>query len=189
MTKDMHIYKFRMLTDTNDEFIRDFEILGNQTFLDFHRIIQENVNLGSEELASFHICDQKWRKMKEITLLDMKFEMEDEVKDKEYIEEQFTMKDSKIKDFIAEPHQRLVYEYDFLDMKTFFIELLGVWKQKEDAPYPICSFSKGKLASPPAPPVIEEEGDPEALKEQLLADFDELLDDTFDYQEDTENEF
>jgi hypothetical protein len=99
------------------------------------------------------------------------------------------MKDSKIKSFIEEPHQRLVYEYDFLDMKTFFIELMGVWKQKEEVPYPICSFSKGKLANPPAPPVIEEEGDPEALKEQLLDDFTELLDDTFDYQEDTETGF
>ncbi len=186
----MHIYKFRMLTDTNDEFIRDFEILGNQSFLDFHRIIQETVNLGSEELASFHICDQKWVKMKEITLLDMKFDEDEEnISDSEFIEERFTMKDSKIKDFIEEPHQRLVYEYDFLDLKTFFIELLGVWKQKEDKPYPICSFSKGKLEIPPAPPVIEEEGDPEALKEQLLEDFNDLLDSTFDYQEDPETEF
>ena len=187
----MHIYKFRMLTDTNDEFIRDFEILGNQTFLDFNRIIQENVNLGSEELASFHICNQKWTKLKEITLLDMKIDEEEEVKeeDKEFIEEQFIMKDSKIKDFIKEPHQRLVYEYDFLDIKTFFIELLGVWKQKEDHPYPICSLSKGVLASPPSPPVIEEEDDPEALREQLLEDFNELLNGTIDYQEDTENEY
>jgi len=187
----MHVYKFRMLTDTNDEFIRDFEILGNQTFQDFHRIIQKNVNLGSEELASFHICDQRWTKLKEITLLDMRFEDEAETKDedKEYIEEQFAMKDSKIKNFIEEPHQRLVYEYDFLDIKTFFIELLGVWKQQEDLTYPLCSYSRGVLAAPPATPIIEEGGDPEALKEQLLEDFNELLDDTFDYQEDTENEF
>ncbi len=187
----MHIYKFRMLTDTNAEFIRDFEILGNQTFLDFNRIIQENVNLGSEELASFHICNQNWSKLKEITLLDMRVDEEDEVEEenKEFIEEQFIMKNSNIKDFIEDPHQRLVYEYDFLDIKTFFIELLGVWKQKEDHHYPICSLSKGVLASPPAPPVIEEEEDPEALKEQLLEDFNELLDGTIDYQEDTENEY
>jgi len=182
----MHIYKFRLLSDTNDEFVRDIEIKASQSFLEFHNTISDCVSLNGEELASFHICDQKWNKQKEITLIDM---LEGEVEDKEEeeikpLEETHIMKDALVKDFIEEPHQRLLYEYDFLNMNTFFIELLSVHKQKDDGPYPKCTLKKGDLAQAPAPQLIEE--DDEEMTEQLLNDFNELLDDTFDYKADSD---
>ena len=179
----MHIYKFKLLSDSNEDFVRDIEIKATQTFEDFHRIISNCVNLNGKELASFHICDQKWNKLKEITLLDMlnKEELEEESKP---FEETFTMKNSHIKDFISEPHQRLVYEYDFLNMKTFFIELQSVSKQKNDGSYPKCTYSKGDLSQEPTPGDIAETD--EELTEQLLKDFNDLLDDTYDYKADSD---
>jgi len=186
----MHIYKFRLLSDLNDDFVRDIEIKATQTFEDFHKIISDCINLNGKELASFHICNQKWNKLKEITLLDMlnKEESaaaaEEEEKESKPFEETFTMKDSIIKDFIIEPHQRLVYEYDFLNMNTFFIELQSVSKQKNDESFPRCTLSKGDLSEGPVPEEIEETD--EELTEQLLKDFNELLDDTYDYKADSE---
>lgn len=182
----MHIYRFRLLSDINDDFIRDIEIQAAQTFLDFHNMISQCVNLKGNELASFHICDQKWNKYKEITLIDMLNGKEvDEVT--KPVVETFIMKDSLIRDFIEEPHQRLVYEYDFLNMNTFFIELLSVHKQKDDGPYPKCTLSKGDMNQQAAPvPLPDDDLDldeeEDKFSEELLSDFNELLDDTFNFK-------
>jgi len=179
----MHVYKFRLLSDINDDFLRDIEIQANQTFLDFHNAINECVKLTGQELASFHICDQKWNKLQEITLIDM-IGMDDSEEESKTVEETYIMKDSVIRDFINEPHQRLVYEYDFLNMNTFYIELLSVSKQKDDGPYPKCTLKKGDMEQQPVPqPILEEE---EEFNGQLLSEFDEMLDDTIDLKEDIE---
>jgi hypothetical protein len=182
----MHIYKFRLLSVENDEFVRDIEIRANQTFKEFHDIISQNVKMNGNELASFHICDQSWTKHKEVTLLDMRMENVADDGDDETVapvEEIFLMENSCISDFIEEPNQRIVYEYDFLDMTTLFLELTGVWKIKDESiVYPRCTHSEGDLATQPVPRVIEEEDSD--MTEELLADFDELLDDTFEYKGD-----
>jgi hypothetical protein len=70
----MHTYKFRMIVEDQDDFVRDYEIRSNQTFSQLYNIIRQTVTLKGNELASFFICDSKWRKKKEITLLDMQDE-------------------------------------------------------------------------------------------------------------------
>jgi hypothetical protein len=179
----MHVYKFRLLSDINDDFVRDIEIQANQTFLDFHNAISQCVKLIGQELASFHICDQKWNKFLEITLIDM-LGMEDPEEENKVVEETYIMKDAIIRDFINEPHQRLLYEYDFLNLSTFFIELLSVHKQKDEGQFPRCTLKKGDMEQQPVPqPIIEED---EELNGQLLSEFEELLDDTIDFKEDIE---
>lgn len=180
----MHVYKFRLLSDINDAFVRDIEIQANQTFLDFHTAINQCVNFNGQELASFHICDQKWNKLQEITLIDMIGIEEPEEKTR-MVEETYIMKDSVIRDFINEPHQRLLYEYDFLNQSAFYIELLSVHKQKDEGPYPKCSLKKGEVEQQPVPqPILDEE---EELNGASLNEFEEMLDDTIDFQEDTES--
>ncbi len=179
----MHIYKFRMLSEENEDFIRDFEIQAVQTFEDFHKIINDSVVLKGNELASFYICDQKWNKQIEITLLDMRDDHkdDDDESEKENLET-YVMNQAQIKDHINEPHQRLLYEYDFLDPKVFFIELLSVYKQKDDDPYPRCSLTRGNLTDPVVHEAFEE--DDEELRSQLLEDFDAILGDRLDEESD-----
>lgn len=57
----------------------------------------------------------------------------------------FVMKDSVLKDFISDPHQHIIYEYDFLNPKIFYIELLKILPVKEDVTYPRCSYSLKEL--------------------------------------------
>ncbi|MBN2173407.1 MAG: hypothetical protein JW731_04705 [Bacteroidales bacterium] len=182
----MHIYKFRLLSDIHDDFVRDIEIQATQTFENFHKLIVECANLNGKDLASFHICDQKWNKLREITLIDM-LDGEAQTEEKMSVMETSIMKESKVKDFIDEPHQRLLYEYDFLNMNTLFIELLSVHKQRDESiKYPRCVLAKGEIKEEKAPmlPDLDEE---EGLSIELLDDFDELLDDTFDFKSDNEN--
>ncbi len=174
----MHIYKFRMLFGEVEDFVRDYEIQANQTFKDFHRILVESVGLDENELASFHICDQKWNKIREITLIDM-MEGEEPDEEMEAVEETYVMQNAVIRDFINEPRQRLLFEYDFLNLKTFFIELLSVFKKKDDGQYPRCTFKRGTLQDLKNEVHIDEEDDDE-LRKQLIQDFEDMIDGSLD---------
>ena len=154
----MHTYKFRMIVEDQDDFVRDYEIRSNQTYLDLYNIIRKTVTLQGNELASFFICDSKWRKKKEITLLDMLDEtiadtIPDEDEDDEFRKPikklpTFTMENAKIKDFIEDPAQRILLEYDFLNPSVFFIELFKIFDAKSDVEYPHCVKSVGELVLP-----------------------------------------
>ncbi|MDP4290242.1 MAG: hypothetical protein Q8908_04100 [Bacteroidota bacterium] len=153
----MHTYKFRMIVEDQDDFVRDYEIRSNQTFMDLYNIIRQTVTLRGNELASFFICDSKWRKKKEITILDMQDEtMADTINDDDDEDHlkpikklpTFVMENSKLKDFIEDPAQRILLEYDFLNPTDFYIELFKIFDAKEDAEYPRCVKKEGELILP-----------------------------------------
>ena len=140
----MFTYKFRLLFDDVEDFVRDYEILAEQTFKDFHEIILRSItDLNTKELASFYICDRRWEKTKEITLIDM--DEEENINQSEAYISKCTMQEAILSDFIDDPHQRLIYEYDFLNLKTFYIELLKTFESDPQKTYPYCTFSSGEL--------------------------------------------
>jgi hypothetical protein len=146
----MHVYKFRILSEEQNDFVRDIEIGNKQTFEDFHNILLKSSGLDGKELASFHITNGKWIKLKEITLLDMMeeqpdFDEDEDDEPKVKLPKTLVMKDCKLKDYIDDPHQRLIYEYDFLNLQTFFIELIQISEAKKGITYPVCTRSVGKL--------------------------------------------
>ncbi len=177
----MHAYKFRLLSDENDEFLRDIEIKSTQTFKDFHNIIKKVAGIDGNELASFFICDRKWNKMKEITLIDMEdddYESEPEDLDEEEEETEFrmplsVMEKSVIKDFIDDPHQRILYEYDILNQSSLYIELIKISPTDSQTQYPVCVKSKGTLTASKS---LKEDFVPEDIDEsELLKEFEEML--------------
>lgn len=183
----MFYYKFRVYFDEVEDFVRDIEILSNDNFESLHQILYQSIGLEGNELASFSLCDSKWNKQNEITLIDMK---DDEVADTpEYDEEdgyatkthlpKFIMKDSILNKMISDPHQHILYEYDFLNPKVFYIELMKVAKADDGVNYPRCTHKEQEL--------------PKSIKNGHLPDPDELLedlnnDDLFDDFEDGYNE-
>ena len=149
----MYYYKFRVVCDTVDDFVRDIEILATDNFESFHNILYSSIGLTGNELASFSICDAKWNKKQEITLIDM-FD-DQEVETPEYDENDdfstqsniptFVMKDVLLKDFITDPHQQMIYEYNFLNPQFFYIELLKTLEANPNITYPRCTNSVKEL--------------------------------------------
>ena len=153
----MHTYKFRVIVEDQDDFVRDYEIRSNQTFQEFYNIIRQTVTLQGNELSSFFICDSKWRKRKEITLLDMQDETiadpiieddDDEFRKPVKKLPTFTMENARIKDFIEDPAQRILLEYDFLNPTVFFIELFKIFDAVSGVEYPRCVKKEGELILP-----------------------------------------
>ncbi|MCQ2279796.1 MAG: plasmid pRiA4b ORF-3 family protein [Bacteroidales bacterium] len=149
----MYYYKFRVYYDEVEDFVRDIEILSNDNFENFHKFLLGAIGLDGQELASFYICDSKWNKQKEISLMDMGDDSEKE--DPQYEEDdEFSLRsklpisvmhDSLLKDFISDPHQHIMYEYDFLNPKVFYIELLKVLQVEEGIEYPRCTHKEKEL--------------------------------------------
>ena len=161
----MRVYRFKLLHEELEEFYRDIEISSEQTFKDFNDIILSSSNLKGNELASFYICEKDWSKINEITLLDMSTENEKNSKN--------TMSDAILKDFIETSHQRLIYEYDFLNLTTFYIELVKTSEQKNKIKLPRCISGKGNIKA------NKSLGKEENLQDELLKDFNDLLKDDF----------
>lgn len=177
----MFYYKFRVYFDEVEDFVRDIEILANDSFESLHRILYQSIGLEGNELASFSICDSKWNKKNEITLIDMK---DDDVEDSpEYDEEdgystkthlpKFIMKDSLLNKMISDPHQHILYEYDFLNPKVFYIELMKASEAKEGTEYPRCTHKEGELPKSVKNAHIP---DPDDLFDEKISD-DDLFDD------------
>jgi len=178
----MYYYKFKISFDEVEDFERNIEILSSDNFESFHQILYDSIGLTGHELASFSICDTKWNKKQEVTLIDMQDDRELEMPTYDEEEEfstssnvpKYIMRDAVLKDFITDPHQYIMYEYDFIHPKVFYIELLKTLPATENADYPRCVLSKGVLPKPDEHPSADPEND-------FLDDFlDEADEDAFD---------
>lgn len=178
----MHVYRFRLLYEEQDDFLRDFDLLSSQTFLDFHNLIKQSVELPGNELASFFVCDRNWRKKREITLINMQQDAIQQPDDDDDRRESkpapipvAEMDKVRMKELIDDPHQRLLYEYDFLNPKTFFIELTRILEAGSKEQYPCCVRSEGKLLTTvPLLPILDEI-EIDDVEVALLSEFDEIL--------------
>ena len=61
------IYRFTLISDEADDFIREIQIDPEATFYDFHEAIVKSVGYTDDQMTSFFICDDDWEKEKEVT--------------------------------------------------------------------------------------------------------------------------
>lgn len=177
----MQAYRFRLLFEEQDDFLRDIEIKPGQTFKDFHDIIVQSTELEGNELASFFICDPRWNKQREITLIDMGVKIpdvdfdDDERKPVIVPLPVMIMEDVKIREVIDDPHQRILFEYNFLNPRTFFIELLKIVDADPKKVYPVCVKKEGTLAPTVVPNFLSFLDDPD--EDAMLGELDKMIED------------
>lgn len=171
----MNIFRIRILKDGQNDFLREIEIRSDQTFRVLHDFIVRSLNLSTRELASFHITDTNWNKLQEITLIDMWGDFGK--KGKNDTPSGFLMSKTPLNTFLAEIDQRFIYEYDFLQMHTFLLEIVDVSGSDGKKSYPKMCFSSGQLS---LKDVVEIQRDSDALAQELLNDFNSMMVDDFD---------
>lgn len=154
----MAAYRFRITFEEDNDLFRDIEIRSDQTFLDFHNTLSKAFEFANKEMASFYLSDDNWRKGEEITLEDMS--------DDDESKKAKLMKSAVIADFIEDPHQKLIYVYDFFNMWTFTIELMKIIpKPDAKSSYPQIVKSAGEIPKqfkgPQAIPLLNDEDEEE----------------------------
>lgn len=180
----MSIYKFRVLLDGKEEIFRDIEIKSSQNFDDLHEIIVAAFGFDNSQMASFYISNETWDRGQEITLFDMQIEENQQ-------EEVLVMDKTIIKSQVNFAGAHILYSYDFLNMRNFFIELIEIKvKEVKDAFYPKVVYTQGEtpVSKPDLYQMNEEEMASELLKDAgYNDDGDEPSDDIFEGFDDFEN--
>ena len=145
----MLIYRFRITSADQEDFIREIEIQPTQTFLDFHDIIISCSDLNGCQNAMFFNTDKKYKPHQQISLKQQKKQVKkyDEELDEIIIETAALnlMKDSQLKKFIEDPHQKMIYEFTGKDFFVFNIELFKIIKTEENFLLPRCIRKVGEL--------------------------------------------
>jgi hypothetical protein len=158
------VYRFTIISDEVDNFRREIQIDSEATFLDFHKAILASADYPDDQMTSFFICDGNWEKETEITLEDMGTSSD---------MDSWIMEETPLEELLEDEKQHLLYIFDPLADRAFFIELSEIITGKS-LPEAVCTKSIGD-----AP--------------QHVLDFDQLmaaqvatttLDDTFGGDED-----
>lgn len=127
------IYKFLILSDEVDNFVREIEINSDATFLKLNNAILASVKYQTDQITSFFHCMNGWEKHEEITLIEMDNNPEIDT---------YVMEHTHLDEFVNEEGDRLIFVFDNLTERSFFIEL------KEILPGTIematCTKSQGK---------------------------------------------
>lgn len=127
------IYRFILVSDEEDDFFREIKIDSEASFLDFHKAILDSVNYPDDQMTSFFICEDNWEKNEEITLQEMRTRSD---------EDSWVMESTRISEFVEDEGQRLLYVFDPLAERCFFIELKEITSGRQESP--VCSRRGGK---------------------------------------------
>ena len=132
-------YKIRVILDNdNDEDVfKDFEVSKNINLTKFHEYIKKEFNLQGSEMASFYSVDENWDTLIEYTLVP-------------FDDNSVPMEKLSLHDILNNNESSILYVYDFMNMWTFFIELLNETSKKKNESQISLFFSKGEV--PKIPP-------------------------------------
>ena len=128
------IYRFTLISDESDDFVREIQIDPDATFYDFHKAILKAVDYKDNQMTSFFICDEGWEKEKEITLEEMNDDPE---------VDSWIMKDTVLSDLVEDEHQKLIYVFDYMTERCFFMEMKEIITGKTLLD-PLCQRKEGK---------------------------------------------
>ena len=128
------IYKFLLLSDEVETFSREICIDSEATFLELNDAILESVNYTKDQLTSFFMCEDNWEKKEEITLIEMDSSSDEDV---------WLMEDTRLSELIEDEHQSMLFVFDMMADRSFFMELREIELGKNLLD-PLCTKVKGK---------------------------------------------
>jgi hypothetical protein len=151
------VYKFTILSDEVDNFVRIITIDSEAKFLDLHNAILESVSYEKNLMTSFFICSDNWEKGQEVTLVEME-------SSSEY--DNLVMEDTSLEELLVDENQKLLYVFDMMSDRVFFIELTEIIPRK-NLDKAVCITSEGKAPVQ----IMAEEGIAVAPKTSLDENF------------------
>ena len=116
------VFRFLILSDEVDDFKREIKIDAEATFLDLHDAILESVGYTKDQMCSFFICDDDWSKNTEITLVEM--DTTSEV-------DNYIMEETRLEELLEDEHQKLMFVFDYMTERAFFMELREIEPGKD----------------------------------------------------------
>lgn len=129
------IYKFKVGSEEVENFKLEIEIDSEDTFMRLRNVILDAVGYDKSQMDSFYICDDDWRKEKEVTAMDMGLDDDDE--------DIWFMDETPIEELVDEEGQRLKFVFDLINERYFWIRLKDTLPGKS-LHDPLCTRKVGK---------------------------------------------
>lgn len=164
------VFRFRMLSDENDRFLRDYEVLYDMTLLEFHEFLLEALEY-EPCMASFFTADNRWEKLREFTLMDM---------GEGGAEAPEAMDQVTLGQIIHRLRDRLIYLFDFFGDRAYYLELTGAFEAEEGAHYPREVYAVADVPDQydPSKTIIEDDG---SIFDDVMSEFEDFDgDDSYD---------
>lgn len=167
------ILRLRMLSDENDNFVRDFEVSHEMTLLELHKFIIESIEYD-DCMASFYTADEQWNPLQEFSLMDLgeeNFEGAPVAMDKVTLAE-----------LVVSECNRVIYQFDMLADRAFYLEVVSVNQPNPELDYPRVSFENAR---------VPDQYDPDAVPADDGSIFDEIMDEfgEFDGDDNYDDEY
>ena len=157
------IYKITFLCDDADDFRRVFEADSEATFLELHQAILKSAGYPDDQMTSFFMCNDRWEKEQEVTLVEM---------GSSFDYDNMVMEATRLSDLIEERGQRLIYIFAPMFDRYFFGNVAEILPGYCDGV--TCTESKGA-----APKQLQTEDFAEAARNKNAANDWGLDDDLF----------
>lgn len=156
------IFQFRMLSDENDHFVRDFEVPYDMNLLDFHHFILQS--LAYEPcMASFFTADDRWERGREFTV--------EEMGASETGSAPIAMERVTLGQLIHTNRDRLIYQFDLFGDRAFYLELTEAKKPQAGMSYPRVAFEHAPAPDQYDPTANRDEG---SIFDEAMSDFNDF---------------
>jgi len=127
------IYTFHIGSEDSPKFKVEIDIDASDTFLRLRNAILDAAGYSKDQMDSFFICDEHWNMGKEITYADMGKDSDDDI---------WLMEDTPLEELIEDEGQRLVFVFDYLTDRNFFLILKEITPGKS-LHDPLCKRKEG----------------------------------------------
>ncbi|MDO4755505.1 MAG: hypothetical protein Q4A54_04110, partial [Parabacteroides sp.] len=152
------VFRFLILSDEVEDFKREIQIDSEATFLELYEAIVDSVGYTKDQICSFFVCEDDWSKTTEITLIEM--DTTSEV-------DSYIMEDTRLEELLEDEHQKLLFVFDYMTERSFFMELREIITGK-DLEKAICTKSRGEA---PVQIMSFDEIDTKTLAPEIGEDF------------------
>lgn len=129
------IFKLLLVSDEAEDFERVIDIDADANFLTLNNAILKACNYTDDQITSFYICNENWEQEQQVIREEMEStSAEDDV---------YIMEDTSLRDLLNDVGDKLVFVFDPLSERIFFMKVIEVITGK-DLPEPQCTKSTGK---------------------------------------------
>ena len=150
-----------MLSDESDNFVRDFEVYPDMTLTEFHRFLIEALDYD-DCMVSIFKSDAEWRPVEEFSEIDMGEDTPGAPR---------CMDNVTLMEVNNQFHDRLIYTFDMLNNRSYYLELIDMQRPSDDLTYPRVVFEHAPVPDQYDPDATEESG---SIFEEMMSDYNEF---------------
>ena len=127
------VYRFKIVSVEKDRFRREIEIDSEATFMDLRNAILDSVGFSKDEINTFFICGDDWKRHEEVAIEDFGSSSDQDL---------WLMEDTSLSELIEDEGQKVEFVFDALTERSFNMILKEI-KTGRNLTSPICTLKEG----------------------------------------------